>query len=80
MIFDSQHAVPIFRGTEKFFKSDFGEKVYQGSGKVTGGKVGFMGPKGAKPDPTYREVCGGLTGHVEVYELEFEGKDLAKVG
>lgn len=34
-----------------------------------------MGPEGAKPNPTYREVCSGTTGHVEVYDLEFEGDE-----
>lgn len=26
-----------------------------------------MGPPTAKVNPNYREVCGGDTGHVEVY-------------
>jgi hypothetical protein len=30
-------------GTEKFFKKDFGNKVFRGAGKVVDGKVGFMG-------------------------------------
>lgn len=30
-------------GTEKFFKKDFGVKVFKGVGKVLDGKVGFMG-------------------------------------
>eukprot|EP01031_Cornospumella_fuschlensis_P031944 gene31944-38622_t len=52
-------------GTEKFFKNDFGKKNFQGLGSVTSGKVGFMGPNGAKAFPTYKEVCTGTTQQVE---------------
>lgn len=63
-------------GTEKFFKSDFGVKVFKGSGRVKSGKVGFMNPDNtAPPDPSYREVCSGRTGYVEVYDFEFEGDE-----
>ena len=31
--------------------------------------VGYMG--GPKPNPTYQEVCTGVTDHVEVIQLEF---------
>lgn len=66
-------------GTEKFFKSDFGTKYYKGIGKVTKGKVGFMSAlASATPNPTYKEVCSGQTGFVEVYDLSFEGEDLEK--
>ncbi|KAJ1419799.1 peptide methionine sulfoxide reductase MsrA [Ochromonadaceae sp. CCMP2298] len=64
-----------FWGTEKFFKVDFGAKMFKGSGKVTKGAVGYMGPPGSKENPTYREVCSGKTGHVEVYDFEFDGDD-----
>lgn len=43
-------------GTEKYFKHDFGRKSFPGSGLVTSGKVGFMGPPTAKQNPTYEEV------------------------
>jgi peptide-methionine (S)-S-oxide reductase len=36
---------------------------------------GFMGPVTSKPNPTYREVCSGMTGHVEVYDCEFDGEE-----
>jgi peptide-methionine (S)-S-oxide reductase len=36
-----------------------------------------MGPKSAKPNPSYREVCTGVTGHVEVYDLTYEGDEKA---
>jgi len=48
--------IGCYWGTEKFFKSDFGVKAFPGSGKVLSGKVGFMGPPTAKPNPSYREV------------------------
>ncbi len=32
--------------------------------------VGFMG--GTTADPSYREVCGGRTGHAEVVHLEYD--------
>jgi hypothetical protein len=45
-------------GTEKYFAIDFGRKMYPES--IIRGKVGFMGPKGAKVNPSYEEVCSGL--------------------
>jgi peptide-methionine (S)-S-oxide reductase len=32
-----------------------------------------MGPADAKANPSYKEVCSGATGHVEVYDFEFSG-------
>lgn len=34
-----------------------------------------MGPLTAKPNPSYREVCSGNSGHVEVYDFEFKGNE-----
>lgn len=59
-------------GTEKYFKKDF-NKYFPSAGNVVYGKVGFMGPTSAKENPTYQEVCSGITGHVEVYNLKYTG-------
>lgn len=40
------------------------------------GAVGYMGPPHAPPNPSYRDVCSGLTGHVEVFNCEYSGGDL----
>jgi len=58
-------------GTEKFFKYNFGKKNRRG--RINNAAVGFMGPADAPDNPTYKEVCGGYTGHVEVYEMKFTG-------
>jgi hypothetical protein len=51
-------------GTEKFFRYDY--KKHYTSGKWLRGQVGFMGPEDAPSNPTYEDVCTGVTGHVEV--------------
>lgn len=58
-------------GTENYFMHKFSHP----SGRILKGKVGFMGSPGAKANPSYREVCSGTTGHVEVYDLQFEGDE-----
>eukprot|EP01036_Dinobryon_divergens_P025329 gene25329-33862_t len=59
-------------GTEKYFKHDFAAKSVA-LGNIVKGEVGFMGPKTAPENPSYKEVCSGLTGHVEVYNFEYTG-------
>ena len=36
-----------------------------------------MGPLTSGANPSYRDVCSGTTGHVEVYDCEFEGGEEA---
>mmetsp|Transcript_27460 Transcript_27460/g.46077 ORF Transcript_27460/g.46077 Transcript_27460/m.46077 type:complete len:228 (+) Transcript_27460:55-738(+) len=59
-------------GTEKFFVYNF-DKENKDKGEISDGNVGFMGPDGAPENPTYKEVCSGYTGHVEVFEFEYSG-------
>ena len=60
-----------FWGTEKYLGKDF-ESKHPGSIKATA--VGYMGIEGAKINPTYRDVCTGTTGHVEVAQIKFDPK------
>jgi peptide-methionine (S)-S-oxide reductase len=46
------------------------EAVYLEAKGVTSVVSGYMG--GAKPNPTYQEVCSGNTGHVEVVQVTFD--------
>ena len=74
IIFIACFGAGCYWGTEKFFKLDFGQKLFPGTNIK--GKVGFMGTTGKeKENPTYREVCSGTTGHVEVYDFSYEGDE-----
>ena len=46
------------------------EAVYQNLRGVTAVQSGYIG--GAKPDPTYEEVCSGSTGHAEAIRITFD--------
>jgi peptide-methionine (S)-S-oxide reductase len=46
------------------------EAVYQEAAGVRSVVSGYMG--GTKPNPTYKEVCGGDSGHVEVVQVTFD--------
>jgi peptide-methionine (S)-S-oxide reductase len=51
------------------------EAVYQ---KIPGVKTitsGYAG--GSVENPTYQQVCGGMTGHAEVIKLEFDPKQVS---
>lgn len=55
-------------GTEKYIVKDFQETF---PGAIKDAKVGFMSPdKDAMKNPSYRQVCSGSTGHVEVLMVE----------
>ena len=55
-------------GTEKFVKKDF-QKRFPDS--IKSASVGFTSPDPvAPPNPSYRAVCSGETGHVEVLNVE----------
>ena len=46
------------------------EETFRQLSGVVDTAVGFMG--GSTANPTYREVCGGRTGHAEVVHLEYD--------
>ncbi len=48
------------------------EAVFQELEGIHAVVSGYMG--GATPDPTYREVCSGTTGHAEVVQISFDPK------
>jgi len=60
-------------GTEKFIKKDF-QSLFPST--IKQGAVGFMNPSPNAPaNPSYRDVCSGRTGFVEVYDVEYVGGD-----
>ncbi|MGA2711592.1 MAG: peptide-methionine (S)-S-oxide reductase MsrA [Bryobacteraceae bacterium] len=46
------------------------EAVYREAAGVISVASGYMG--GVRPNPTYREVCSGTSGHVEVVQATFD--------
>jgi len=46
------------------------EAVYQQMEGVLSVQSGYMG--GRTPDPSYHDVCGGSTGHIEVVKVTFD--------
>lgn len=55
-------------GTQKYIEKDFQKRF---PGTIASASVGFMSPnESAKANPSYREVCTGTTGHVEVLNVE----------
>mmetsp|Transcript_4791 Transcript_4791/g.9142 ORF Transcript_4791/g.9142 Transcript_4791/m.9142 type:complete len:194 (-) Transcript_4791:1584-2165(-) len=55
-------------GTEKYIKKEF-NTLFPNS--IKSASVGFMSPHENHPkNPSYRHVCSGTTGHVEVLNIE----------
>jgi peptide-methionine (S)-S-oxide reductase len=54
-------------GTGCFWCSEAIFKLLRGVSSVIPGYAG-----GTTPDPTYEQVCSGLTGHAEVAQIEFD--------
>ena len=50
------------------------EAVYQQTRGVIPAISGYMG--GATPNPTYKEVCSGRSGHVEVVQVTFDPREI----
>jgi peptide-methionine (S)-S-oxide reductase len=51
------------------------EAVFDQLKGVTSVESGYMG--GAKPNPTYEQVCGGNSGHAEVVQVTFDPEALS---
>lgn len=49
------------------------EETFRRHPGVTATEAGYSG--GATPDPTYRQVCTGSTGHAEVVRIEFDPRE-----
>ena len=55
-------------GTEKYFAQDFAQRYPPGA--IIGTSVGFMSADpNAISNPSYRQVCSGNSGHVEVLQI-----------
>ncbi len=64
---------------DEFQKATFGagcfwcvEAVFQALKGVHSVRSGYIG--GGSPNPTYREVCSGATGHAEAVEITFDSE------
>lgn len=67
------YAAGCFWGVEYYFQQEAG---------VLSAISGYMG--GVTPNPSYKEVCTGLTGHLEVVKVEYDNtsitfEDLSKL-
>lgn len=65
-ITESIFAMGCFWGAERFFWQQTG--VYSTA-------VGYAG--GLTPNPTYKELCSGLTGHTEVVKVMFDAEKIS---
>ena len=51
------------------------EKIFLNTNGVSATSVGYAG--GQSENPTYKQVCSGLTGHAEVVKVEFNEDDIS---
>ncbi|MBC7759970.1 MAG: peptide-methionine (S)-S-oxide reductase MsrA [Phormidesmis sp. FL-bin-119] len=51
------------------------EAVFQNLKGVTKVISGYMG--GHKPEPTYKEICNGDTGHAEIIQIEYNEEEIS---
>ena len=51
------------------------EETFDGLKGVISTRVGYSG--GAAPDPTYKNVCTGDTGHAEVVEITYDPQEIS---
>ncbi|KAI3643848.1 hypothetical protein MP228_010012 [Amoeboaphelidium protococcarum] len=59
-------AAGCFWGTERYMKKEFGDKIIDGH-------VGYSGGDEKQyPNPSYKQVCSGNTGHAEAYRFEYD--------
>lgn len=75
-------AANLMAADKKLEKATFGggcfwctEAVYQELQGVYSVTSGYSGGKGA--NPTYKEVCGGFSGHAEVIQVEFDPQEIS---
>ena len=53
------------------------ETKYEGIKGIISTECGYCG--GDDPNVTYKAVCGGDTGHIEVVKVEYDEKEMLKV-
>ena len=51
------------------------ERIFWSLGGVDATAVGYMG--GYTPNPTYEEVCSGMTGHTEAVRIIFDSRQIS---
>ncbi len=77
---NNQKIIPPFPGHLEI--ADFGlgcfwgaERIFWSLEGISSTAVGYMG--GYTPNPTYEEVCSGMTGHTEAVRIIFDSKKIS---